>query len=343
MLLLQSRINDLALIRGWSDDDVGYSGSPSKAEVDYPCVSQLTSTNQQLYILDCLFQQCIGDSGEAIHHEIDGQMLIEQSAFNSCQSTEQGGAIYKTKGESVINASCNTKSFSNGQVEGQFIYNNVSMNGKNRILDSSITHSMSDASNPSFSSTLFLFNGNILLNTVNLSNNFCNDDAVWYFETMTTNPKNNMTFLQICQNNATYPTIIYCIQYSSESFLDYSNIIQNTVQNRARETAEGLITCNSGYLTIRNSSIMNNNAQIILAANFQVTIDNCSIDFDSSKAAGSTNFFETSSKFTISLHFTETDKLLSFVPIKVEEEVTLDEKEHWRFSVFIIPLILSSD
>ena len=140
-------------------------------------------------------------------------MLIELSIFSECKSTYAGGAIcQRTQGECVVKQCCGLQCYSTTSgYEGQFIRTDLSndSNKKNRVLDSSVSHSMENSENPSWGYTLDLRYGTIQINTVNLSNNICNYySAVYAYPSTSSNTACSITYSSINSNEARSSQII---------------------------------------------------------------------------------------------------------------------------------------
>ena len=279
------------LHNGWTDPDVGFSGSPSKANIEYPRTTQYTSEANELYISECLFKGCSGDYGGAIYYttmEKCGEMLVEKSTFNQCTCTYYGGAIYKENGECVVKQCCGLQCYSTNN-NGQFIYTSLNnANQKNRVLDSSVSHSMKDSDHPSWSSTLDLRLGTIQINTVNLSNNICNYYSAVYALPSTSDTACSITYSSINSNEARTYQIIW-FNRNTNYEITQSNIINNIDQG-----SFGLIQCD-GPTNITDCCIMKNVAKYIIAGyNGYTYLKNCSIDFPlNGNITGSVSISET--------------------------------------------------
>ena len=162
-------------------------------------------------------------------------MLIELCSFKSCISNS---AVYQS-GDFVMNKCCGYMCYSTSSSwNGQFLYT-TSISSKNNILDSSISHSMKDANNPSYSAALYPYYGKILIHTVNLSNNVCRQNSALYCDPTSggsaSSPSCSVSHCSINSNIAKTDRIIYFYSTGYYYSLTYSNIIYN------EESGSGLL------------------------------------------------------------------------------------------------------
>ena len=270
----------LTLNEAWQDDDV--FGPSSNGP---------TATNELLYITGCLFEGCSGgQNGGAVYYSDIGKGLIEVSTFNQCHSLKSGGVIYCEGYDFVIKKCCGTKCYSVNQYAGQFVYTRDQYPTKtciNRVLDSSIAHSMIDFDNPSETSTLTLQHGTIKMSIVNISNNACDSSSALYTYQGSTTPC-AIEFTSFNGNRAK-DTIINLYTAENTAFtITYTNILQNI-----ESEFSGLITT-AGSATFSNTCVMNNSAFYIFATekNGYFSFFNCSFDYDPNKNIGSTKVIE---------------------------------------------------
>ena len=275
-----------SLLLYWTDDDVGYNGFP-ETNITFDEIQRTHCTSelgQSVWVYNCIFEllEEYSNSGGALYYNFPGQMLIEKSTFVSCICSNHGGAIYQKNGECIIKQCCGFKCYStNINLAGQFIFSELSnqisdSDKKNRVLDSSVSHSMKNINNPSNAEALDLVSGTIQINTVNLSNNICyyNSALYAYPSSSTSNTACLMTYSTINSNEANQYTIIW-FNTNANYEISQSNIINNKVQTNSNN---GLIE-SYGPTNIKDCCIMNNKAQYILKSFQTITLTRCSIDF----------------------------------------------------------------
>ena len=102
----------------------------------------IKSTSSHLYISRCAFFNVTGTTIRYQSSQDSSKLLVEYSSFNTCSSTNGGGAIYfGTYGQCVLSSVCGVKCNTGKNYIGQFCYIYVTWdaNSKNHNIDSSVT------------------------------------------------------------------------------------------------------------------------------------------------------------------------------------------------------------
>jgi hypothetical protein len=252
-----------------------------------------TPTDQNVYVYDCVFQSCSSSStgGALFCGSNVYKLLVKQTSFVSCKTSNScGGAIHfdsQTNGECVLSKNCaydcsSTLSGSWSAGHFAFIYIKNDVTKKNRINDSSITHTSTTSIN-SFE-TVRLYYGIILCPSVNFTNNKSNSIPVLIFYPTTgagspTSETCSMSYSSIINNTAIGGLgCLYLTNSGSSQRIDKCNIITNN-QNSSEY---GTIYANANLL-IKDSCILGNNENNkVFYANSsnKMTISNCTIDDD---------------------------------------------------------------
>jgi hypothetical protein len=213
------------------------------------------------------------------------RLLIESSSFFSCStSSVNGGAIYfsnTNNGESVLYKVCGNdciSTYTDGSSYGQFarISVNDGISIKNYVNYSSISRCVNDVSN-SFS-TLYLYNGKICCQSVNISMNKCysrsgiqcNPYTVSNYATLL------ISYSSFTNNIATGSMCIFQGRAGPETEMKCCNILGNL---QGSSDSDGTVRL-SGHSTVKDSCILMNNATNTFWAysSYIITVSNCTID-----------------------------------------------------------------
>ena len=302
----------------WNDEDVAYSGNPETIYTfqESEEAVRINATGSTVYVNKCVFLSTTAfkyDSGGAVSYIDSGDLLVEHCLFENCHSENMGGAIYQQNdGNFVLKSCCGIKCYSTSQDDtGQFLYISLSEQSKNRVLDSSVSHSMDSFLLPSYGHTFQMKNGIILFNIANISNNFCRYYAGLYSEPSILKEKGfTMKFSSIADNNSG-STIIW-LETNGNFEVFSSNVIHNTDEGET-----GLIY-SSGKMKIKDSCIMENNVTVLFCSNFNSNINNsiiifnCSLDVNPTGKLTSgfinTSFWDPEEQFLILMKCTQTER-----------------------------------
>ena len=218
------------LLKDWAE--FGFD-EPSPRQIQFLKIREkhLETNKEKVYILTCYFQLASTFSGDggAIYCSFNGQFLVELSFFVNCTASHYGGAIYQANSECIINKCCSICCFSTNNIGyGQFIYSKTSLNSdmKNYILDCSVAFSASDEYSL-YVEELSLNNGNISVQQSNISHN-----SLTYTPGIKSDP-NAQSVTKYCsfyQNMASINYLINHIQSNTQYYIEYSNIINNTIK-----------------------------------------------------------------------------------------------------------------
>jgi hypothetical protein len=265
-----------------------YGNSYNPTNFTGPVYTQTLNTNDNnVYVHDCVFSYCSSSSngGALICGSNVYRLLVEQTAFISCSTLSgAGGGIYfsnSASGECVLSRICGYNCSSTGSGPFAYIYLKNDVNNKNYVNDSSFTRSLKKSGSPA--RALYIFNGNILCQSVNISNNECDSYSGIY-----------------CRPTASSVSDTCCISHSS--------IVNNTANGRHgciilgdSGTSMTIDTCNilnniqtdyssneisfyvHTYLLIKDSCVLGNNQGkrvFHVTTSGKVTLSNCTIDDD---------------------------------------------------------------
>ena len=264
---------------GWSD--VGLSGTSPTPYSDRNPASRYSVTSN-VYVLRCYFQLSSSSMGAAIYllsWDSSYQMLAEKSTFNKCiSSSSYGGAIYmSTSGSFVLNECCGYSCYlSDSFGQGQFVYTEAGSTGINKILSSSIIYSNPPIdSDSNQQSTFKLQYGKMTIQHDNFSFNSC-DSYAGIHCSAGSGSSMLIEYVWVCNNTAsTYE----CIDLSGDSTASSSYIIQycNINGNKITNSNDYGLIYISCQTTIKSTSILENDDDIIFYATASLSIVNCSI------------------------------------------------------------------
>jgi hypothetical protein len=265
----------------WNDYFPGISQSRTLGSKEYTTTQ--TTSNQNVYVSNCLFNKCKStSSGGALSCTSVPYLLIESSSFFSCNtSSSYGGAICVTgSNECVLYNVCGDDcSTCTSSTDGQFAYlsvNNAASN-RNYFNYSSISRSVSEYS--SSCRTLRLYYGKNLCSSVNISMNRCQYQTILQSHPYSDSNSviSSLTYSSFVDNNSTVDNCLY-LGYSVAKFeIKCCNILRNKHVDRA---SRGTI-CTTGILMIEDSCILENNANCIIystSTSYTITLSNCTID-----------------------------------------------------------------
>jgi hypothetical protein len=270
---------------------------PDYTPTDYTGLNyteRLIINENNVYVHDCVFYCCSSDSdGGALYCNYRVyRMLVEKSSFISCKTSSfNGGGIYfwsSSNGECVLSRICGFNCSSiNSATDGTtavgpfgYIYTKNNNTYRNHVNDSSITHTLKECKYSCYS--LYLYNGNILCQSVNLTNNECFGRTALYCSHIgsTESDTHCISYSSIVNNtaNGSYS----CIWFSTSDYsqlIDTCNILNN--EQTSYSTYGTIVTY--GNLFIKDSCILGNNKGkkvFYASSSYMITISNCTIDDD---------------------------------------------------------------
>jgi hypothetical protein len=245
--------------------------------------SRQSFTETSVTVSNCLFRSISSSSshGGALYCTSAFYFIVKSSSFFSCRtSSGYGGAIYfsnTNNGQSILYEVCGYDCFttySNPCHQFAWIQVNYAASRKNYFNYSSITRCVNTNSNSWH--TLYLYGGNILCPSVNVSLNKC------YGETIRCDPysdSNSVTcsfsFSSFADNTVTQYTLLRFASGGAKYEIKSCNILRNTQGS----SSEGTIAT-WGNTNIEYSCILENNANYIFfqASSYTITISNCTVD-----------------------------------------------------------------
>jgi hypothetical protein len=264
----------------WNDFFVGSPTHEHKGSL-----SRFSLSSGGAYVNNALFQNLGGSSnGGAIYcSSVSVNVLIEETLFIYCTTSEYGGALYlQISGECIISKVCGTRCITTSQY-CHFSYISVTAyyDKRNSFLHSSVCNSVSG---PRY--TVEHSYGKVLFEFANFSSNKClSETSILSLHQSTAKNTEigfNARYSSITNNTAT-GRICFNVHNSGTSCLkqiDSCNFINNTDTHRSY----GLINT-KGKLIIKDSTILGNkgNYQVYEESGpYGSIILNCTIDFTSS-------------------------------------------------------------
>ena len=320
------------LINQW--DEFFNNASPNLTFTVKRKNTQLKINVDKIYILSCTFVEAKSTTanGGAIffYSSDDSLMLIEESVFYNCHSSLSGGAIYMgIFGYFAINKCCSNFCFTSGTPSfGQFA---CTEGESSKIFECSIINSKPETSESS--NTINQRNSNITIETVNISQNTCNEAPLGSLYLQ------NECLIHLCsfENNTGTRFGISFSSSQSPITMTSSNLIGNTIKQN------GLIYSSNGELTINGCTIHNNNEDVIIFNSHNdgsINVKNCTMsNDDATKFLGNVNLdnWKPSSNFfnEISLEFIIN---LCIALLKKEDETT----EYWVGSFLFLIVLLNN-
>ena len=277
----------LSLHSTWNDEKVGYGEDEAPDPITFDSIQERPLEESQLdkvWVSDCIFSGI--EKNRAITYTKQGKLLIESSTFSNCSNNNIGGAIYKLAGDSVLSKCRSVRCYTSGsgsQGYGQFLYSDVSQGDdhKNKVFECSISESMPQQNKPSHWGPVDLRNGNILVETVNITNNYIQFYSGIHLSMSTSCSINFCTFNY---NRAQIQRLIMIeidnTQY--EMNITYTNILNN------REDGSAQMIRTDGPTKIFHCCIMNNTIKNLfdgykdIGAKGHIVVIDCAIDVDPS-------------------------------------------------------------
>ena len=139
----------------------------------------LINGNNSFYVSDCFFYDVSEKVISSSLTEKRGKALIEFTTFKNCTSPYYrpgGGCICLVNYDFVMNKCCGVRcNYVDADLPGQFAY--IESCSINKVLDSSISLSYEESTGSE--ATLYLEQGNIVVNTVNISYNQCSENTAF--------------------------------------------------------------------------------------------------------------------------------------------------------------------
>jgi hypothetical protein len=289
-----------------------FPGSPNTqiSRSDYN--SRQTPSGESVYVSNCLFRSITTSSnGGALCCTSVTYFLVEFSSFFSCQtSSSHGGAVYFSNtgsGQCVVYGICGNDCSSTYTSDsyGQFAWilvNNIASNN-NYFNYSSISRCLNENSNSR--RTLFLNNGKVCCQSVNISMNKCGyRSGIYFYPLLDSNLVTcSLSFSTFSDNFASKYTCIHFYPSGGNYEINCCNIIRN---KQTSLDTWGTIRSN-GNLMIETSCILENIATYIFyqGYSYTITLSNCTVDSTSNNGYLTTKNTVTKS-FILGLHHIST-------------------------------------
>ena len=267
---------------------------------------------------------CADTGGIIKYITANGQILVEMSIFYECVSDLDGGALsFIGIRDSIVQQCCSVKCYSTSPGNsGQFIYHKLSddVNNKNRVIDSSVTHSMKDFNTPSAGQAVDIRNGTIQVNLVNISRNIGNYNTALYIKP-SSNTENTITYTTFDSNEARVTSILN-LNTNTNYEISHSNFLNNI-------DAYFLFQI-FGPTNFNSCCLINNTAPYIIYALQQTTLTNCSFDSEvPSQTMGDVSITDIpDTSFTIPNVFTHTENgcFVEYYPPTLEKYTNFNHK-----------------
>ena len=261
----------------YSSGTENYSPKESEVHISNSCFAR-----------EIVYEGC----GGAINYLSGGSMFIEFTSFISCICNQLGGAVFQQNGECVLNKCCGISCFCTlDNYYGQFYYSQLTddIMKKNQINDTSVALSFDQSrKEASQGYTLYMWFGDVRVNTVNVSNNNCKVNSAIVFYPSTNNEKvsASISYSTITRNNSTNSRVI---SFTTDNAL-YEIVSSNIIQNTTPSETEGMIKVR-GNTKISGCCIYENDSpyllQGVISAGGFITLLNCTItESDTKKIIG---------------------------------------------------------
>jgi hypothetical protein len=265
----------------WNDY---FTGTPTRIQKSEYLTRQNYS-DTSVHVSNCLFRSItsISGSGGALSCTSVTYLLVESTSFFSCNKNySSGGAIYfsnSKNSECVLHEVCGYdcystySSYSTGQFAQIKVYNGIL--NKNYVDYSSISRCVNTISNAW--SNLNLRGGKVCCSSVNMSMNKCDVRPAIDCDSYgsSDSPTCSVTFSSFADNIAIRAISIFFSSGGSAYVIKSCNIIRNSNS----EISSGIVHSWKN-LTIEDSCIIENNANIIfsVASTFTITLSGCTLD-----------------------------------------------------------------
>ena len=270
------------------------------------------SSPNSYYVSLCLFIYLNQTGAIRITDETDKKLkfLIDTSAFYKCMhESDKGGSLYIscTKGECIQDRIC---SFGSNTVTiGAYCYISVSEEYpfKNYLLGSTITSSGEE--NPKGSRNVYLYNGEINIKSINISNSKLDGKSSYY---VIYSSNSNTTLSTFSNNTDSYETSV--VHTALSIIPEIKTIFCNYLENECRI----LISIYGINLFISNCSFISNNIKdsYFHSVSIKIQVKGCFFDISDPDTIGSVIITENISSIYPENHHLSSG--LCFAKLKLE-------------------------
>jgi hypothetical protein len=239
-----------------------------------------TLSGPNIYVLNCLFNSITSTgNGGALYSTSVSCLLVESTSFFSCKTSGNGGAIYfenTNSGQCVLHEVCGydccTTDSSSRNFVNIYVKNDIS--SKNYINYSSISCCV----NVNAWDTLYLGNGKICFQSVNISNNKCGGNSVYCCPFFDLNSDTLSFSYSSFADNSVANHVLFLLWTSGAKYeIKICNILRNS---QVTVNSYGIIST-WGNTKIEDSCILENNAAPIFyttSSSYRITLLNCTVD-----------------------------------------------------------------
>jgi hypothetical protein len=263
----------------WNDF---FSGTSPTNLPSQTYTSRQNPSNTYVHVSNSLFGPITStDHGGALYCSSSvTYLLVESTSFFSCKTSGgNGGAIFfsnTNNGQCVLYDLCGydcCTSDTGWNVQFVYIRVNNGLSSKNYVNYSSISRCVNE--NAWF--TLYLYDGKICCQSINLSMNKCRGQFIYCYPFYDSNSVIcSLSYSSFNDNIATYYTCFLLYRTAAKYEIKSCNILRNT---QGTLNSEGTIR-SDGYLTIDDSCILENkaNRNFHQGSSYPITLSNCTVD-----------------------------------------------------------------
>jgi hypothetical protein len=265
-------------MQSWSDF---FQGSPSSN--NNGLTSRLSVTSGTVYVFNSFFKnveylQGAGGAISFVSSDDSSILLVEETTFLSCVSSDKGGGIYfYDRGSAVINKICSINCSSTGS-NGIFYYNCVS---KTKYYKNDVNLTTISSINSTRGYPIYIYYGTIQISKTNESFISCSTTSAYRIQPSGSDGEitGMVTFSTFYNTTA---TSYRCLNFGSCSSRIQNKLVScNVIKNSQTDTSEGVITFYEST-EVEGTCILQNYGPIILYNSGRtVSLSNCVTDFGS--------------------------------------------------------------
>jgi hypothetical protein len=260
----------------WNDYFPGTTNLPSQTYT-----LRQTPSNTYLYVLNCLFNSITSTGhGGALCSTSAIYLLVESTSFFSCKTRGgHGGAIYfenTNNGQCVLHEVCGYDCCTTDSKARNFVHMYVKkdISSKNYVNYSSISHCV----NVNAWDTLRVENGKICFQSVNISNNKCGGNVVFFYPSVDSNSFTcSLSYSSFADNSVASSVLLLLWSPGAKYETKNCNILRNS---QVTVNSRGIIST-WGNSKIDDSCILENKATPIFyqeSSSYRITLSNCTVD-----------------------------------------------------------------
>lgn len=235
--------------------------------------SQFISEEGNIHVFNVIFDNLKPYGAISINNSAENSVLISNSVFISCSSMNNGGSINIIGGECIQYHICSINSLI-PMDQGYGCHSFVCANGNNYIIESSIFRFEGKAD------SIYVLNGNQLIDSTNISNGKCKIVAAYNCEEISDSNKVNFTSIV---NNTSEEGIIFHNDFflnENSHFITHCNIMKNVQKTSDDGNNNGIITSHSCNLYVEFCVLLLNSGTALfgnLLYDFKFYVKDCYI------------------------------------------------------------------